>query len=87
MFKALGKKVIEFQGLETFPAPDLCDLVVMTSDEVTAVCPVTNQPDLYTVEIRYKPYNLCLESKSLKYYLQSFRMLECSARISLSGSC
>jgi len=73
MFKALGKKVTEFQGLETFPAPEACDIVVMTSDEVSSICPVTGQPDLYTVEIRYEPGKLCLESKSLKMYLQSFR--------------
>jgi len=73
MFNALGKKVVEFQGLETFKAPERCNLVVMTSDEVSAVCPVTNQPDLYTVEIRYEPNELCLESKSLKMYFQALR--------------
>jgi 7-cyano-7-deazaguanine reductase len=45
----------------------------MVSDEVAAVCPVTGQPDWYTVSIDYLPNTLCLESKSLKLYLQSFR--------------
>jgi 7-cyano-7-deazaguanine reductase len=45
----------------------------MTSDEVTAVCPITNQPDLYVATIEYSPGALCLESKSLKLYLSSFR--------------
>jgi 7-cyano-7-deazaguanine reductase len=45
----------------------------MTSDELTAVCPVTSQPDLYVVSIEYWPQALCLESKSLKLYLSSFR--------------
>ncbi len=71
-FRALGKDVKTFEGFDTFPAPDV-ELVTMTSDEVTAVCPVTGQPDLYTVTIEYVPDQLCLESKSLKLYFQSFR--------------
>jgi 7-cyano-7-deazaguanine reductase len=45
----------------------------MTSDELTAVCPITNQPDLYVATVEYSPEALCLESKSLKRYLNSFR--------------
>ena len=45
----------------------------MTSDELTAVCPVTSQPDLYTATIEYWPKDLCLESKSLKLYLNGYR--------------
>ena len=45
----------------------------MTSDEFTAVCPITSQPDLYVATIEYSPGELCLESKSLKLYLSSFR--------------
>jgi 7-cyano-7-deazaguanine reductase len=45
----------------------------MTSDELTAVCPITSQPDLYVATISYRPEALCLESKSLKMYLSSFR--------------
>jgi 7-cyano-7-deazaguanine reductase len=45
----------------------------MSSDEVTALCPVTGHPDQYTVEILYEPKDLALESKSLKLYFQSFR--------------
>jgi 7-cyano-7-deazaguanine reductase len=45
----------------------------MTSDELTAVCPVTSQPDLYVAAIEYWPGELCLESKSLKLYLNRFR--------------
>jgi len=46
---------------------------VMTSDELTAMCPVTGQPDLYIARIEYHPRRLCLESKSLKIYLSRFR--------------
>jgi 7-cyano-7-deazaguanine reductase len=37
------------------------------------MCPVTGQPDLSSVEIDYEPGDLCVESKSLKLYLWSFR--------------
>ena len=41
----------------------------MTSDELAAVCPLTQQPDLYVAAIEYSPGELCLESKSMKLYL------------------
>lgn len=41
--------------------------------EFTARCPITNQPDFGTILIEYVPDKLCLESKSLKLYLFSFR--------------
>lgn len=71
--KALGKQKAKFTELETFPAPENVSDVTCTSDEVTAVCPVTGQPDWYLVEIHYQPRLLCVESKSLKLFLQSFR--------------
>ena len=72
-FETLGSRVLEFKGFDTFPKPDLVENVVLTSDEVTALCPVTGQPDWYTVEVAYQPRGLCLESKCFKLYLQSFR--------------
>jgi len=71
--KALGKKVTKFQELETFAKPKGIVEVTCISDEVTANCPVTGQPDWYKVEITYEPDKLCVESKTLKLYLQSFR--------------
>ena len=72
-FVALGHAGSEhYAGLETFPNPGVTE-VQMTSDELTAVCPVTSQPDLYTATIEYRPRGLCLESKSLKLYLARFR--------------
>lgn len=59
--------------LETFPAPPHCAEVTLTATELTAFCPVTRQPDFYTVTITYEPRALCLESKSLKLYLWSYR--------------
>jgi 7-cyano-7-deazaguanine reductase len=72
-FVALGHAGSDhYAGLETFPNPGVAH-VEMTSDELTAVCPITGQPDLYVATIAYEPGPLCLESKSLKLYLSSFR--------------
>jgi 7-cyano-7-deazaguanine reductase len=72
-FVALGHAGSEhYAGLETFPNPGVSQ-VEMTSDELTAVCPITGQPDLYTATIEYRPRAVCLESKSLKLYLAHFR--------------
>ncbi len=72
-FVALGRPGSDaYAGLETFANPGVSH-VEMTSDELTAVCPVTSQPDLYIASIEYWPEALCLESKSLKLYLNSFR--------------
>lgn len=57
---------------ESFPAPNV-QMVCMTATEFTSVCPRTGQPDFGSVEIRYAPASRCIESKSLKYYLWSFR--------------
>lgn len=75
-FEALVRKgpgVVGPDALETFPAPKGCGAVRMETDEFTAVCPVTTQPDWYTVVIDYIPDELCLESKSLKMYFWGFR--------------
>jgi len=73
-FKALGKSTrTPSRELETFPAPDSVTKVVLESDEVTSLCPVTGQPDWDMVSIEYEPRDLCIESKSLKLYLWSFR--------------
>lgn len=72
-FAALGHPGSEqYIGLETFPNPGVSH-VEMTSDELTAVCPVTGQPDLYLATIEFWPQALCIESKSLKLYLSGFR--------------
>lgn len=70
-FKALGQRVTESQGLEPIHLPTV-STVTFTSDEVTAMCPVTGQPDWYQVNITLHGTD-SIESKSLKLYLQSFR--------------
>jgi 7-cyano-7-deazaguanine reductase len=72
-FVALGHAGSEhYAGLETFANPGVAE-VELVSDELTAVCPITGQPDMYRVTIGYRPDALCLESKSLKLYLNGFR--------------
>lgn len=72
-FVALGHPGSErYAGLETFANPGVSQ-VALTSDELSAVCPVTGHPDLYEATIAYRPQSLCLESKSLKLYLARFR--------------
>jgi 7-cyano-7-deazaguanine reductase len=41
--------------------------------EFTSLCPITGQPDFAVIQIEYIPDLLCVESKSLKLYLFSFR--------------
>lgn len=72
-FVALGHRGSErYAGLETFENPGVTR-VEMTSDELTAVCPITGQPDMYVATIQYAARRLCLESKSLKLYLARYR--------------
>jgi 7-cyano-7-deazaguanine reductase len=62
-------------SLETFPNPHPSRdyLVTHTCPEFTAVCPKTGQPDFGTIRISYVPDRRCVELKSLKLYLASFR--------------
>jgi 7-cyano-7-deazaguanine reductase len=61
--------------LETFENqfPDRDYSIEIVSPEFTSVCPRTGQPDFGTVTISYTPNRKCVELKSLKFYLQSFR--------------
>ncbi len=59
--------------LEVFSRPKNVDLVKTRTSEFTSVCPVTGQPDYYTVEVTYAPREYCVESKSLKLYLGTYR--------------
>jgi len=59
--------------VEVFPAPDHVTTVRFTTDELSSICPVTNQPDLSRLVIEYDPASHCIESKSLKLYLWGFR--------------
>jgi 7-cyano-7-deazaguanine reductase len=61
--------------LETFPnpAPGRDYTIEIICPEFTSVCPKTGQPDFGTITLTYTPERLCVELKSLKLYLQSYR--------------
>lgn len=61
--------------VETFQNPNLeRDYVIeINCPEFTCLCPKTGQPDFARIEVRYVPNNLCVELKSLKLYLWSYR--------------
>ncbi|MEA3172775.1 MAG: 7-cyano-7-deazaguanine reductase [Gammaproteobacteria bacterium] len=61
--------------LETFvnPAPERDYTIRMTIPEFSCLCPKTGQPDFATLELEYVPNELCVELKSLKLYIWSFR--------------
>lgn len=60
--------------LETFPKPARRNYHIhFETDDFTSLCPVTGQPDFARIDIDYVPDRLCIESKSLKFYLASYR--------------
>ena len=80
-FKLLGHSDVKLPAspagarLETFPnpAPKRNYRIHFETDDFTSVCPVTGQPDFARIDIDYVPDRLCVESKSLKFYLASYR--------------
>ena len=48
-------------------------LIEFTTNELTATCPITNQPDFYELKLSYRPKGSLIESKALKLYLWGFR--------------
>ena len=63
------------EGLDAVPWShgDTDATVEFTTNELTALCPITGQPDFYEVKLDYRPKGSLIESKSLKLYLWSFR--------------
>ena len=63
------------QHLETFPNPnpERDYEIAFEAPEFTCLCPMTAQPDFATIRIRYVPDLKCVELKSLKLYLWSYR--------------
>jgi 7-cyano-7-deazaguanine reductase len=66
------RKTPSGKWLEVFPSPGPI-LVNIAFPEFTCRCPRTSHPDFATITIKYMPFNNCVELKSLKYYLNSFR--------------
>lgn len=61
--------------LETFPNPnpERDYEIAFEAPEFTCLCPITGQPDFATIRITYTPDRKCVELKSLKLYLWSYR--------------
>jgi len=70
-----GVEALTPEVLETFPYeyPAREALVEISTDEWTCVCPFSGLPDFGTLTVRYLPSEVCIELKSFKYYLPSFR--------------
>ena len=62
-------------AVETFanPAPEADYTIRMRIPEFTCLCPRTGQPDFATLKLAYVPDHRCVELKSLKLYIWSFR--------------
>jgi 7-cyano-7-deazaguanine reductase len=82
MTKALDRRydaqhpdTIDVEVLDTFPYeyPGKEIVIKIDTDEFTAVCPWSGLPDFATVRIDYIPRTVCIELRSLKYYLLSYR--------------
>ena len=63
------------KDLETFanPAPERDYTIRIRVPEFTCLCPKTGQPDFATLHLEYVPHLQCIELKSLKLYIWSFR--------------
>jgi 7-cyano-7-deazaguanine reductase len=61
--------------LDTFanPTPERDYIIRMTMPEFSCLCPKTGQPDFATLKLEYVPHETCVELKSLKLYIWSFR--------------
>ncbi len=61
--------------LELFenPRPQRDYVITIECPEFTSLCPKTSQPDFGLITIEYCPDKLCIELKSLKFYMQSYR--------------
>lgn len=68
-----GPEAIDVAVLETFPYQGPDQEIVTETDEFSAVCPFSGLPDIATVTITYVPSDKCVELKSLKYYMLSYR--------------
>jgi 7-cyano-7-deazaguanine reductase len=62
-------------AIETFPSPrpEREFEIAINCPEFTSLCPKTGLPDFGEIRIRYVPRDLCIELKSLKYYMNDFR--------------
>lgn len=69
----VGPEQVDVAVLETFPYDGPEQEIVTSTDEFSAVCPYSGLPDFATLTVRYVPASACIELKSLKYYVTSYR--------------
>ena len=69
----VGPEHVDVAVLETFPYDGPEQEIVTETDEFSAVCPYSGLPDFAKLVIRYVPGGKCIELKSLKYYVTSYR--------------
>jgi 7-cyano-7-deazaguanine reductase len=72
---ARGGVKADLPRIETWPNQYRDYEITITIPEYTSICPRTGLPDFGTITIQYLPDKLCLELKSLKYYILAFRNL------------
>ena len=72
---ARGGVKADLPEIETWPNQYRDYEITITIPEYTSICPRTGLPDFGTITIQYLPDTLCLELKSLKYYILAFRNL------------
>jgi len=68
-----GPEAIDVAVLETFPYEGPTQEIVTETREFSAVCPYSGLPDFALLRITYTPSDRCVELKSLKYYVTSYR--------------
>jgi 7-cyano-7-deazaguanine reductase len=69
----VGPEQVDTSLLETFDYSGPEQEILTETDEFTAVCPYSGLPDFAKLVIRYVPAGRCIELKSLKYYVTSYR--------------
>ena len=69
----VGPEHVDVAVLETFPYEGPAQEIVTSTDEFSAVCPYSGLPDFATLTVTYVPGKSCIELKSLKYYVTSYR--------------
>jgi 7-cyano-7-deazaguanine reductase len=69
----VGPEHIDVAVLETFPYEGPDQEITTETGEFSAVCPYSGLPDFARLTVTYVPGDRCVELKSLKYYVTSFR--------------
>lgn len=70
IFDKISPELLTFIKYE-YPGKDI--ILEIETSEFTCICPWSKLPDFATLRIKYVPDKLCVELKSLKYYIQSYR--------------